>query len=182
MALEAVSLDAAEPMANALLGYSNAYIGQYDAGLAAAKRAIELNPSFAVGHHALGMVRMFNGEPAKAIDAIERAVRISPEDLWLPIWLGTLSASCYLMYDYEKALQVARLSVQRAPHYPIGQRSLANALAQLGRMEEAREALAAFLALSPNYNDETARRSAVFRRESDYEHYVEGLRKAGWEG
>lgn len=182
LALEAVSLDTAEPIANALLGYSNAYIRQYDAGLAAARRAIELNPSFAVGHHALGMVRMFNGEPAKAIDAIERAVRISPEDLWLPIWLGTLSASCYLMHDYEKALQIAQIGIQRAPHYPIGQRSLANALAQLGRMDEAREALAAFLALSPKYNDETARRSVVFRHESDYEHYSEGLRKAGWDG
>ena len=182
LALEAVSFDDAEPMANALLGYTNGYIRQYDDGLAAANRAIELNPSFAVGHHALGMVRMFNGEPAKAIDSIERAVRISPEDLWLPIWLSTLSASCYMMHDYEKALQVARLSIQRAPHYPIGQRSLTNALAQLGRMDEAREALAAFLALSPNYNDETARRSVVFRHESDYEHYSEGLRKAGWEG
>ena len=84
--------------------------------------------------------------------------------------------------DYEKAVKVARLATQRAPHYPIGQRSLANALAQLGRMDEAREALAAFMALSPNYNDETARRSVVFRRESDYEHYAEGLRKAGWDG
>jgi len=181
-ALEAVSLDAAEPIANALLGYTNAYMRQYDAGLAAAKRAIELNPSFAVGHHALGLVRMFNGEPTKAIDAIECAVRISPEDLGLPIWLGTLSASYYMMQNYEKALQVARLSIQRAPHYPIGQRSLANALAQLGRMDEAREALTAFLTLSPNYNAETARRSAIFRHEADYEHYAEGLRKAGWDG
>ena len=182
MALEAVSLDDAEPFANAVLGYSNAYMRQYDTGLAAAKRAIELNPSFAMGHHALGLVRMFNGEPAEAIDAIERAVRISPEDLWPPIWLGTLSASCYLARDYEKAFQIARLSVQRAPHYPIGQRSLANALAQLGRMDEARAALAAFLALSPNYNAETARRSVIFRHETDYEHYAEGLRKAGWDG
>jgi len=182
LALEAVSLDDAEPLANALLGYSCAYMRQYDNGLAASKRAIELNPSFAMGYHALGLVRMFFGEPAEAIDAIERAIRISPEDLLLPIWLGTLSASCYLLHDYEKALQVARLSLQRAPNYPIGQRSLANALAQLGRMDEAREALTAFLAMSPNYNAETARRSAIFRREADYEHYAEGLRKAGWEG
>jgi adenylate cyclase len=182
LALEAVSLDAAEPLANALLGYSCAYMRQFDNGLAATKRAIELNPSFAMGYHALGLVRMFNGEPTEAIDAIERAIRISPEDLWLPIWLGTLSASCYLLHDYEKALQVARLSVQRAPKYPIGQRSLANSLAQLGRMDEAREALTAFLALSPNYNAETARRSAIFRHEADYEHYAEGLRKAGWDG
>jgi adenylate cyclase len=182
LALEAVSFDAAEPLANALLGYSNAYLRQYDAGLAAAKRAIELNPSFAMGYHALGLVRMFNGEPTKAVDAVESAVRISPEDLWLPVWLATLSASYYMTQNYEKAFQVARLSIQRAPHYPIGHRSLANALAQLGRMDEAREALTAFLKLSPKYNAETARRSAIFRREADYEHYAEGLRKAGWDG
>jgi adenylate cyclase len=37
-------------------------------------------------------------------------------------------------------------------------------------------------AVSPNYDEETARRSAVFRHNSDYEHYSEGQRKAGWDG
>ena len=57
-----------------------------------------------------------------------------------------------------------------------------NALAQLGRLDEARAALASFLELSPNYTIETAQRSVVFRDASIYEHYHEGLRKAGWDG
>jgi len=48
--------------------------------------------------------------------------------------------------------------------------------------ERAKGRLTAFLALSPNYNAETVHRSGIFRREADYEHYVEGLRKAGWDG
>jgi len=181
-AREAVSLDEMGPSANAVLGYANAYMRQFDAAISSAERSIDLNPSNALGYHALGVARMFNGEPREAVEAIERAVRISPEDSWLPVWLSTLSACHYLARDYEKAVEVARLATQRAPHYPIAQRSMANALAQLGRLDEARAALASFLELSPNYTIETAQRSVVFRDASIYEHYHEGLRKAGWDG
>lgn len=179
----AVVADALDPLAHAILTYVLAFVGKHDDALAAGRRAIDLNPSLAVGYHAIGVANMFGGDPKAGVEAIEAAIRISPNDPMLHVWLGTLSACHYLARDYEKAAEVARLGVQRAPQYPIGQRSLANALGQLGRLEEAREALGNFLALMPNYTTEqAARRSVFFRREEDFQHYIEGLRKAGWRG
>ena len=73
--------------------------------------------------------------------------------------------------------------MQRAPHYPIAWRSLTNALGQLGRLDEAREALGQFLALMPGYTTEAAARASVgFRDEALFQRYIDGLRKAGWQG
>ena len=63
---------------------------------------------------------MYLHRPQEASEAIELAIRVSPNDLWLVTWLATLSASYYMARDYEKAVAVARLAVQRAPDYPIG--------------------------------------------------------------
>ena len=178
-ALCAAGHDGTDPLANAVLGYSNAFMRRYEDGTAAARRALELNPSFALAYHSLGVISMVDGRPEDAVQAIERALRISPNDDWLPVWFATLSASHYMAHDYEKALEAAKLSVQRAPHYPLGQRALAGALAQLGRMGEARRALDEFVRLSPNYSTDMAKRSAPFRDDVDFEHYMAGLRLAG---
>ena len=127
------------------------------------------------------MAKMYLDQPLEAAEAIEQAIRVSPNDLWLATWLGTLSATYYMARNYEKAVAIARLAVQRAPHYPIGQRSLTNALAQMGHLDEARDTLNRFLALSPAYSTETARRSAPFRDDDVFEHYLAGLRIAGWD-
>jgi Flp pilus assembly protein TadD len=76
-------------------------------------------------------------------------------------------------------LAVADNAVQIAPHYVLGLRGRANALAQLGRMDEAREALAAFLAVSPNYTVTMGRAGVPFSDEAVFQHYMDGLRKAG---
>jgi tetratricopeptide (TPR) repeat protein len=122
-----------------------------------------------------------NGEPQVAIQAIETAIRLSPNDPWLHFWLGTLSAVHYAAQDYESAVKFGQLAVQRNPRYPIGHRSLANALAQTGRLDEAREVLARFLELSPKYSTEIARRTVPFRHDADFQHYMAGLRKIGFD-
>ncbi|MEO6364384.1 MAG: adenylate/guanylate cyclase domain-containing protein [Caldimonas sp.] len=179
----AMALDDRDAAAYWTLGGVLAFSRRLDDALLLCKRAVALNPSDALGYAALCTAHLFRGEFAEGIRTNEAAIRISPNDPLLHIWLGTLSACHYMARNYEKAAEVARLAVQRAPRYPIGWRSFANALGQLGRMEEAREALARFLALMPGYSSEEAARASVgFIDESLLQHYLEGLRKAGWQG
>jgi adenylate cyclase len=146
-------------------------------------KGIELNPSNAFGYHVLCVTRMCLGEPQAAIKAIETAIRISPNDVVLPVWLSLLSTGHYLARNYEKAAEVASLAVQRGPSYSLGWRSLANSLGQLGRLDEAREALDQYLARMPGFNSEQVARSLLScRDEAVFQHFLEGLRKAGWEG
>jgi uncharacterized protein YecE (DUF72 family) len=50
-------------------------------------------------------------------------------------------------------------------------------------LDEAREALEQFLARMPGFTSEQEVRSLLpFRDEAVFQHWLEGLRKAGWEG
>jgi adenylate cyclase len=179
----ALAADPLESLAYAALGFALAATGKHDEALAMCRKGIELNPSHAFGYHVLCFARICVGEPEAAIKAIETAIRISPNDTVLYVWLSLLSSGHYLARNYEKAAEVASLAVQRGPDYPLGWRSLANALGQLGRSDEAREALEQFLARMPGFTSEQAARSFMtFRDEAMFQHWLEGLRKAGWSG
>jgi tetratricopeptide (TPR) repeat protein len=166
-------------MANAVSGYVNAYRGRHKASVNAGLKALQLNPSFAMGYHAIGLAYVFNGQHSEGIDAIKEAMRLSPFDHMMPMWLATLSAAYYLSQDYEIALEAAEAAIEKAPKYALALRAKPSALAKLGRLDEARDALKEFLAVSPNYTVARGRSVLSFRNEADFEHYMDGLRMAG---
>ena len=179
-ALAADSLDSHSHM---ILGALLAVTGKHDEALVVCRKAIELNPSSAWAYSALWTVHLYRGEPEQGIRAVETAIRLSPNDMGMHIWLAALALLHYGARNYAKAGEVARLAVQRGPQYPLGWRILANALGQLGELDEARDALARYLTLSPGFtNEQAARASTGFRDEAVFQHYLEGLRKAGWQG
>jgi adenylate cyclase len=178
----ALALDSQNSSALGSLGALLAFTGKLDEALAVSQRAIKLNPSSAPGHAVLAMTHLFRGEPEPGIQAIEAAIRLSPNDVFLHSWVSALAALHYLAHDYAKSAEIAQLAVQHAPHFPPGWRNLANALGQLGRLDEARDALAQFLKLSPGLSTEQAMRASVpFRDEALFQHFLQGLRKAGWQ-
>ena len=122
---------------------------------------------------------MLDGQPREAIAAMTQAVRISAKDPMLFAWLSGLGFAHYTARDYSKSVEFTTRAVQEAPHNIIAQRNHACALAQLGRIEAARNALVQFLKLSHGFTTEAARHSMPFRDDTDFEHFVDGLRKAG---
>jgi tetratricopeptide (TPR) repeat protein len=84
---------------------------------------------------------------------------------------------------YEQAAACIRRSNEANRNYPAAYFSLDAALAQLGRLDEARSAVKAGLALNPAYS--MSRRAAFTARSDDptylaqNERIREGLRKAG---
>jgi adenylate cyclase len=157
--------------------------GKHDEALAASRRSIELNPSYAGGYVALASAQLFDGNVEAWIRTCETAVRISPNDTHLPSALVMLSFGHCMAGRYEKAMEIGRLAVQTAPAQPSVWRNLAIALAQVGRIDEAREALDQFLAMVPRFTTEEAARSSMpFRNEAMFQRWLDGLRKAGWQG
>jgi adenylate cyclase len=182
-AREALAIDPADPDALRSLAMTLAVTGRPDEAMALATQAVKLNPSSAPASRALATACWLRGDAAAGVAAAERAIRLSGSDPWLYQYLSLLSACHYTGKDYERAAEVARLAVERDPHYAFGWRGLASALAQLGRVDEARAALARFLERVPGYTSEAAARAMMgFRDEALFQHYLEGLRKAGWTG
>ncbi len=134
-AREAISLNANEATAFFASAGASLYLGDHAAALNAGRRAVTINPNFALASLRLGHILVFAGHPDEAIEPIERGLRLSPTDPQLGINLNLLSVAYYQARRYEDALAPARaamdLGKERSSYV------LAASLARLGRLTEA---------------------------------------------
>ena len=115
------------------------YLGDHGAALSEARVAVSLNANCAPAHVRLGQALIFGGRPAEAIAPLERGMRLSPYDSQLGVMLESLALAHYLVRDYEAAITAARAAMHQT--YAARSTVLAAALAQLGRLDEARATL-----------------------------------------
>ena len=96
--------------------------------------------------------------------------------------LNHMTLGLYFAGQYEAAIAMARRTIRSYPDFPHSYRWLAAALGQLGRKEEAKEALAKAVAVVPGAFEMHVRNRVPWFRPEDYDCMLEGLGKAGWEG
>jgi adenylate cyclase len=98
--------------------------------------------------------------------------------------LNTIAISHYYERDYAGAVEAAKRTIARYPMVgnPLPHRWLAASLGQLGRTAEAREALQTAMKNDPKAFDRFVCTRVPWHRPDDYEHMLDGLRKAGWNG
>ncbi len=177
-ALQAVALDSENAQAQYVLAQTSHWAGDVRAAIAHASRAIELNGNFALGHFYLGIGLSLDGRHEEALEAIETGWRLSPRDPRASTWLANRARVLYHLGRYEEAIETA-LSARRIQPHAYGALVLVASYAQLGRDEEARNALADVRAF-PGDSAKTTR--WYLDRYSDpiaREHMADGLRKAG---
>jgi TolB-like protein len=96
-AREVVGGDGDDPTALAWAAHALAYLAQdYDAGLAAADRALALAPNAAHVLLANGLIRSYVADADTAIPSLERAMRLSPMDPAMPYITSGLSLACFV--------------------------------------------------------------------------------------
>jgi adenylate cyclase len=93
-----------------------------------------------------------------------------------------MALGLYFQREYEAAIEAANRAIRSYPDFPNTYRWLAAALGQLGRIEEAREALEKAIAIAPASFHMYVRQRVPWHRSEDHAHMLEGLRKAGWQG
>jgi adenylate cyclase len=96
--------------------------------------------------------------------------------------LHQVATGLYFARDYETSVRAARRGIRSFPDFPLTYRWLAAALGQLGRIEEAKEALAKAIAAAPASFDMHVRGRTPRTPPEYHAHMLEGLRKAGWQG
>ena len=94
--------------------------------------------------------------------------------------LNQLALGLYFCRDYAAAVGVAKRAIRSFPNFPHPHCWLAAALGQLGRLEEAKEALERAIAVVPGAFETNVRGRVPWMRPEDHTHMLEGLRKAGW--
>jgi TolB-like protein/DNA-binding winged helix-turn-helix (wHTH) protein len=106
----------------------------------------------------LGEALHHNDQPEAAIEALERALRLSPLDSFRAEWMYRLAWSHYMAGDLDRALQWSRKAHATNPLLPWPPVEAA-ALLQLGQRAEAQLALDEFRRRHPKFD-----RAAIARR------------------
>ena len=153
-------------------------------GIAECEHALALDRNLASAHSIIGSGKIFIGRAEETEAHIGEALRLSPRDTSAYIWMGVAGIAKIHLGSYEQAVAWCRRAIEANRNYPQAYFRLAAALAQLGRLDEARSAVKAGLALNPAYT--ISRDRAAWTARSDDPTYLaqlepifEGMRKAG---
>ena len=156
-----------------MLGY---FSEDLTAAISLIDRALELNPSFALGWQWSGWLRLWAGELDPAIGHFETSMRLNPlqgrADYYLGIGMGHFFAG-----RFEDAAASLLLSLQEGPAWVPTHRFLASCYAHLGRFDEARETVTRLRTLTT----EVVPSAAHWRNPEHRELYLSGLRLAAGE-
>ena len=176
---KAVALDKDDPIALTALGYAHSLEGEYGRSIAALERAIEINPSSAMTYWALGSSLAQAGQADVGIEMIENAIRLSPQDPLMHEFMFNIGSAHFITQRYDKAVEFASKSRSLKPGQPGALRLLAAASAYLGKLDEAAVAVEEMVRVAPGMSEQHLK---SFLPKDVAEHYIVGLRMAGWEG
>ena len=180
LAKKAMEIDPRDSVAYFAMGRNLMLLGAHDDAIAALKYSLELNPNFAQSYFGLGFAFTLSGELDAARENVQTAIRLSPRDPLLLGFCNVMGMACILADDFEEGLEWAKRSL-RLPNLASfwGNATLASACANLGRMEEAREALEGALKEEPDLSISYLEEFLPTRHKGGLETYLSGLRLAG---
>jgi len=139
-------------------------------------RALALNPSFARGWNNSGLLSLFAGQPERAIEHAETALRLSPRAR-VGTTVGIIGTAHLVSRRFGEALPKLLLAIQEAPTFPVPYRWLASCYAHMGRLDEARDVVKRLRALTPV----VVPSATQFRNPEHRELLLSGLRLAATE-
>ncbi len=147
-ASRALEIDDSLGEAYAALGLYYSSISEYEKSEVYYRRAIELNPNYALGHEWLGSSLVGRGEFDEGIVEVKMAEQLDP----FSMRAKTLTAwTAYQAHQYDLALAKAREIIELDPNFPQGYLQCGNVLMQLGRFEESLEMCRIAVKLLPDF-------------------------------
>src|SRR6516164_3548542 len=155
--------------------------GDVPAGASAFDRAVTLNPNSAHAWMARGFASYCQNRPDPAIEAFERAMRLSPLDPLGHLFTCGMAFAHTAAGRYEETLEWADRSLRELPRYRSSMYMKVILCAHLDRLEEAHEWLGRLLEDTPGLTIAgcKARFATGWLAPQIADFYVEGLRKAG---
>jgi TolB-like protein/class 3 adenylate cyclase len=168
--------------AHCALGALRTYSNRAVQGIAACERALAIDKNLALAHGYIGYAKFCSGRSEETEAHILEALRISPRDELQGVWMLFAGTAKFHLGRDEEAVAWLNRSIELNANLAVTRFCLAATLANLDRIEEAREAARACLEINPSFT------IARFRSQTSSDHpaylagrerMYEGLRKAG---
>lgn len=181
--VKALSLAPDHAVAHLGLGGVQIMTNRPTQGIAECERALALNQNQADAHAMIAVVKYFTGHALEMEGHIQEAFRIRPCDKWAHVWMALIGTANLALRRDEEAVAWLRRAIENNRNSPTSHLQLAAAFVHLDRLNEARSAAQAGLALNPSF---TIARFRIGTSQSDNptflaqrERLIDGFRKAG---
>jgi TolB-like protein len=178
-AMRAIALDDCDSWGHIALGYCAMMERHTEESFSAYRQAVKLNPNSAAAHGYLSHGLAFAGLDREAIVNAEIAIRLSPLDPEMAIFLGGIAVSHYCAGRYDQSLRFSAELLRLRPGFQGAQRLRCASLAQTGRIDEARAYLGKIRRQQPQLSIAWIKASVPYQTPELMERFLEGMRKAG---
>jgi TolB-like protein len=178
MSIKGVDVDGASSIALGRLGWNQTFMCQHNQSIASFEKAIDLAPNDAELHATYGQCLNYFGDPERGLEMIEKGLRMEP--LHFPGWEFQLAHSYLLLGRFDEALAKYRFVIERLPKFVPCYLFMASTCIEMGRLNEAREAVRTALEIMPRYTiKEVERIWTIYRNADKSQRFIDNLRKAG---
>jgi TolB-like protein/Tfp pilus assembly protein PilF len=180
LARRAAALGEDDAVALCTAGIALAYVvGELEHGNALMDRALAINPNWASAWLFSGWGKVWLGEPEAAIELVERAMRLSPQDPQIFNAQAAIALAHFFAGRYADASSWADMAAREQPIHFIANCVSAASNAHAGRLSEAQNAMARVRQLDPDLRLSNLHDLFPIRRPEDFARWAEGMRRAG---
>ena len=183
LAERAVVLDPFDARGLTIAGHVRAFLHRrLREAISLHERALSLNPNLAMAWALSAIAFAYMGDPEEAERRNNRYKKLSPLDPHAFFFDAFFILIHLLKRDYESAVAAGRSVSEMNPSFSATYKPYLAALGHLGRTQEAAVVRRRLLAIEPDFTVERFIGTSPLERESDRDHYAEGLRLAGGAG
>jgi len=180
----ALAIDDNVAHAHNLLGRVYILRRQFEKGMAAAKRAVECEPTNALVIGSLATSLNLAGKPEEALVQAKKAIRLSPYGPYTYSYRATAGFANYFTRQYEAAITECKKYLDHQQHGVFARDAwhfLIASYMELGQKEEARAEAKKLLEKHPNFSIKALvnRIKRSYKDLSFLDRHIELLRKAG---
>jgi adenylate cyclase len=178
LARQAISINDTVPQAYFTLGFIYLYAkAQHDNAIAAAEKAIELDPNYADGYTLLSSAYFFSGYPEKSLPLDRKAKQLNPTASYL--YYMHLGRSHYVQQRYKEAVEALQQAVELNINYIPNHLWLAATYAEMGIIDEAVWELEQVFTLNPGFSADDWIESRPYKDPLYKKRLYDSLLKAG---
>jgi TolB-like protein/DNA-binding winged helix-turn-helix (wHTH) protein/Flp pilus assembly protein TadD len=182
LARRALAIDPRDAAALQLLTDTMMVEGKVEEASFQASQTFGANSNYLGAVTGRAWILLSRGDTSTARNELMAYQLLNPRNPFGALALGMITSSLYLERDYAKAAAAALRAMSRYDELPSLRRLYAASLGQLGSTVEAREALQIAIEVGPQAFRWFTSGCPPWIRPGDYDHVLDGLHKAGWQG
>jgi len=180
LALRAIRIDPKNAEALGIYGHVCSFLNKdFDTAQRYFDQSLQLNPNLAYIWALSAPTHCYIGQPDIALQRLDRYRALAPFDPYFGLFATMYPIAYVFKGDYARAVTVGRRVVNSNPKFSNGYKPLIAALGHLGQRAEAQAYVDRLRQMEPHFTIAQFGKVYPFRRGSDRERYLEGLRLAG---